>query len=119
MNENQQLIAAAYKAFNTRDLEAALALMHQEVDWPNGMEGGRVVGVAGVHDYWTRQWGMINPHVEPVSMEENGSGQIDVRVHQVVRDLAGDILSDQIVHHIYTLRDGEILRMDILNAPQT
>jgi len=27
------------------------------VDWPNGMEGGRVHGHAEVRAYWTRQWG--------------------------------------------------------------
>jgi hypothetical protein len=37
----EQLLRRAYEAFNARDIDAALALMHLDVDWPNGMEGGR------------------------------------------------------------------------------
>jgi hypothetical protein len=115
MNPNHQMLHAAYAEFNARDLEAVLALMHSNVDWPNGMEGGRVLGRDAVRDYWTRQWAMIDPHVEPLGMEDNSSGQTDVRVHQVVRDLAGNILFDQMVQHVYTIQNGLILRMDIVN----
>ena len=41
--------------------------MHPDVDWPNGMEGGREHGHAAVRDYWTRQFGLIDSHVEPLS----------------------------------------------------
>jgi hypothetical protein len=34
-------------------------------------------------------------------------------VHQVVRNLEGKTIVDQIVHHAYRLRDGLIVRMDI------
>jgi hypothetical protein len=34
------LVQQAYAAFNARDVEAAVAFMHPDVDWPNGMEGG-------------------------------------------------------------------------------
>src|SRR3989442_855797 len=34
----RDLLTAAYDAFNARDIERALAAMHPEVDWPNGME---------------------------------------------------------------------------------
>ena len=60
-----------------------------DVEWPNGMEGGTVHGHEGVREYWTRQWGMINPHVDPVSFELDSSGDVVVGVHQVVRDLSG------------------------------
>jgi hypothetical protein len=30
------------------------------------MEGGTVCGHAGVRQYWTRQWTMINPRVGPL-----------------------------------------------------
>ena len=57
------LLTEAYEAFNARDIGRALAAMHAEVDWPNGMEGGYVHGHAAVRDYWTRQWRLIDPHV--------------------------------------------------------
>jgi hypothetical protein len=36
-----------------------------------------------------------------------------VSVHQVVRDLAGKVLADEMVEHTYQLEDGSIRRMDI------
>jgi hypothetical protein len=102
----------AYAAFNARDIDRALAVMHPDVDWPNGMEGGRELGHDAVRDYWTRQFGVIDSHVEPESFADV-DGKIVVKVHQVVRDLDGELLSDQQVEHVYTLRDGLIARMDI------
>jgi len=111
-----QLLTEAYRGFNAREIDAVLALMHDDVDWPNGMEGGRVLGHQQVRDYWTRQWGMINPRVDPVSFQSGGGNQTTVLVHQLVRGLDGSVLLDQIVQHVYTLEDGLIRRMDILPA---
>jgi hypothetical protein len=41
MSGDHELLAHTYAAFNGRDIDAVLAVMHPEVDWPNGMEGGR------------------------------------------------------------------------------
>ena len=108
-----ELLKRAYAAFNARDLDGALATMHPDVVWPNGMEGGVVHGHDGVRAYWTRQWGMINPHVDPVSFTPGESGRIAVSVHQVVHDLSGNVLLDRMVEHVYSLKDGLIQSMDI------
>jgi ketosteroid isomerase-like protein len=113
LSGDREILVAAYREFNARRLDAALALMHPDVVWPNGMEGGYVHGHDGVRIYWTRQWGMIDPHVEPVNMETDTQGRTVVEVHQVVRDLDGKLLLDTIVHHAYTIRDGRIERMEI------
>jgi hypothetical protein len=108
-----ELLKRAYAAFNVRDLDGALATMCSDVTWPNGMEGGVVNGHEGVRAYWTRQWGMINPRVDPVSFTEDKSGRIVVSVHQVVRDLSGTILLDRMVQHVYALTAGLIQSMEI------
>ena|SRR5690348_2307668 len=113
MQSRHQQLATIYAAFNGRDIDAVLALMRPDVDWPNGMEGGRVHGCDEVRAYWKRQWGLIDPHVDPVSMLDDDAGHTIVDVRQVVRDLAGKILTDQIVQHVYSFRDGLIERMDI------
>ena len=92
--------------------------MRPDVNWPNGMEGGRVHGCDEVRAYWRRQWGILDPHVEPVGMQDNENGNTVVDVHQVVRDLSGNILVDQIVQHVYSIRDGLIERMDIRKPAQ-
>lgn len=107
------VIREAYRAFNARELDAALAMMQPNVEWPNGMEGGTVYGHAGVRDYWTRQWSMIDPHVDPVAIDADGSGRVVVSVHQVVRDLNGKLLLDRMVEHIYSFEDKLIRSMEI------
>jgi hypothetical protein len=107
------LIQKAYAAFNARDIDAALACMQPDVEWPNGMEGGTVHCHDGVRAYWTRQWGVIDPHVNPVTIEVDHLGRIVVEVHQVVRDLAGTMLLDRTVEHIYALEGGLIRCMEI------
>jgi len=112
----EELLRRAYAAFNARDIDGAVSLMHDDVDWPNGMEGGRVHGHGEVRDYWTRQFATIDPHVEPASFAEDEQGRIVVTVDQVVRDLEGNVLSDGRVLHIYAVHDGLIQRMEIGNA---
>ena len=108
-----ELLKKAYAAFNARDLEGALATMKPDVVWPNGMEGGVVHGHEGVRAYWTRQWGMIDPHVDPTSFKNESDGRIAVSVHQVVRELSGKVLMDRMVQHVYSLKDGLISNMEI------
>src|SRR5436309_5025654 len=86
MSEAERLLRSAYRAFNARDIEAAIELMDPEVDWPNAWEGGRVVGRAAVRDYWNRQFAAISGKVEPEGFTEEADGAITVDVHQVVHD---------------------------------
>jgi hypothetical protein len=111
--EHEELLTGAYAAFNARDIERALVLMHPEVDWPNGMEGGRVRGHDEVREYWTRQFGAIDSRVEPVRFETLDDGRVAVTVHQVVRDLDGGLLSDSHVRHVYSFAGGVVSRMEI------
>lgn len=117
MQSRHELLTAVYAAFNSRDIDSVLAFMRVDVDWPNGMEGGRLHGHGEVRVYWRRQWGLIDPHVEPVSIEDDEAGNTIVDVRQVIRDLSGKILKDQVVQHVYSFRDGLIERMDIRSTP--
>ncbi|GEP41231.1 hypothetical protein BGE01nite_05220 [Brevifollis gellanilyticus] len=108
-----ELLRAAYAAFNSRDIDAALALMTQDVAWPRAFKGGFVRGPDEVRAYWTEQWSEIDPHVEPVAFRDEGFGRIVVTVHQVVRDLAGELLADVQVDHRFTIKDGLIHAMAV------
>jgi hypothetical protein len=113
MANTQALIAQAYSAFNRRDVEAALALMSENVDWPKASEGGRVVGKEEIRAYWTRQWAEFDPHVEPIEVTDREAGRTEVKVYQLVKNRNGDILSDQTLLHVFTIANGLIERMDI------
>jgi hypothetical protein len=113
MTETARLIAKVYSAFNHRNIDGALALMSDSVSWPKASEGGRAVGKEEIRAYWRRQWKEFDPHVDPLEVLDRGSGKIHVRVHQLVKSLAGDMLSDSEVWHVYTVANGVIERMDL------
>ena len=113
MNRTETLIAEIYSAFNRRDINGALAFMSQSVDWPRASEGGRVIGREEIRAYWTRQWKEFDPHVEPLEVLDREGGRTHVRVHQLVKSLGGELLSDSEVWHVYTVANGLIERMDI------
>jgi hypothetical protein len=113
MQSPRDLLTATYAAFNARDIDLVLSLMHPDVDWPNGWEGGRVHGHDGVRDYWTRQWAAIDPWVDPVGFDEDDEGRTIVTAHSVVRDLSGTVIFDGTVTHAYTFEGGLVRRMDI------
>ncbi len=113
MANTQALIAQAYSAFNHRDIDSALALMSENVRWPKASEGGHVVGKEEIRAYWTRQWQEFDPHVEPLAVTDREGGITEVKVHQLVKSLGGDILFDGEVWHVYTITNGLIERMDL------
>jgi hypothetical protein len=113
MANTHTLITQAYSAFNDRDIDSALALMSENVSWPKASEGGRVVGKEEIRAYWTRQWKEFDPHVEPLEVIDHEGGITEVKVHQLVKSLGGDVLSDSEVWHVFTIANGLIERMDL------
>jgi hypothetical protein len=113
------IIEQAYSAFNERDIDGALALMTEDVSWPKASEGGRVRGKEEIRAYWTRQWGEFDGHVEPLSITEPDGGKTRVRVHQLVKNLQGDILWDGEVLHVFTMNNGLIAAMDLGDEADT
>ncbi len=109
----QTTLGRLYQDFNDRDINAVLALFHTDVTWPNGWEGGFVHRHDEVRAYWLRQWQEINPTVVPVSVEVRPGGEIAVGVHQVIKDLNDQVLSDGLVTHVYTFEDGKVRAMII------
>ena len=117
MVEPEALLRRTYAAFNARDIEAVIATMHPAVDWPNALQGGRLCGHDAVRAYWTQQFAAISTHVEPRGFAVDSAGRVVVDVEQTARDLDGTLLFAGRVQHVYTLRDGLIVRMDVHEAP--
>ena len=113
MADTKTILEQAYSAFNKRDIDAALALMTEDVSWPKASEGGKVVGKEEIRAYWTRQWTEFDPHVEPLAITEEDGGRIRVRVHQLVKSLQGDVLADSEVIDTFTMKNGLIAAMNL------
>ncbi|TDQ08439.1 nuclear transport factor 2 family protein [Pedobacter metabolipauper] len=113
MPKNQELIKKAYTAFNARDIDAILQVMHPEVKWSKAWEGDYANGHDEVSAYWKRQWKEIDPNVTPVGFHERENGTLEVEVDQLVKDLEGHVLFEGKVLHVYVIHDGLLQQMDI------
>jgi ketosteroid isomerase-like protein len=120
MDDEMKLVARMYECFNARDMDGVLDVLREDVAWANGMDGGHVHGREGVRDYWTRQWAIVSPRVEPVGFHRTADGAIVAEVRQSVRDLDGKPLQgqshglkDKTVGHVFRFQDGKVARFDI------
>lgn len=123
MDGDMDVLKRMYDRFNARDIEGVLAALAGDVAWANGMDGGYVHGREAVREYWTRQWAIVSPHVEPVSFDKAADGSVVVEVQQSVRDLEGRPLQDQahglrdkVVGHVFRFQEGKVTRFDIQDA---
>ena len=78
---------------------------------PGEIVRGRVVKVGP--EFVTVDIGYKSEGHIPVSEFRLRDGRIAVHVHQVVRDLEGNIISDGMVDHVYRIEDGLIKSMEI------
>ncbi|HEY1946794.1 MAG TPA: nuclear transport factor 2 family protein [Bryobacteraceae bacterium] len=116
MLDEVELLKHLYDRFNARDMENVLAALDADVIWANGMEGGHVHSRVGVRDYWTRQWALLDPRVQPIAFSNGPEGEVVVDVHQVVYGLDGKLLVDQKVGHVFRIKNGLVHRFDIRGA---
>jgi ketosteroid isomerase-like protein len=113
MTRDAQLIRHLYDRFNARDIDGVLASLAPDVAWANGMDGGHMHGPQAVREYWTRQWAVIDPHVDPVHVGDPVDGSTIVTVHQVVKDIVGNVILDETIGHRFQIEDGFVTRFDI------
>ena len=113
MSSNQQFLQNLYDAFNRREIEIIISSMRPDVKWANGLEGGFVYGRDAVREYWTNQFKEIQPELETLRFETDENERDVVTVHQIVRDLQGNVLADATVQQIFTVKDGLISLYEI------
>jgi ketosteroid isomerase-like protein len=123
MDYEIEILRHIYDCFNARDIDGVLAALAEDVAWANGMEGGHVHGRDGVRAYWTRQWALVSPRVDPVRFRRAADDEITAEVRQSVLDLEGRPhqdqthgLTDKTVEHVFRFRGGKIVRFDIRDA---
>jgi len=114
------VIYAAYKSYNERDIDGLLKLMCEDVDWSNALTGDRIKGHAEMRKVWLLQWTSLNPQTEPIDIYEDAEGRTVVLVREILREVSGRLLMDQEMEQVFTFRDGLVARMDFRHvAPKT
>jgi ketosteroid isomerase-like protein len=108
-----ELVRQAYSAFNARDVDAAVALMDPEVDWPDVPKGGFIHGQAKVREHWRDQFRRADPRIEVGDIAERDDGVVEAQVRQVVRARDGRKLADNRLLHVFTFAGERIRRMEV------
>ena len=123
MDDDVEILEHLYDRFNARDIDGVLTALTDDVAWANGMDGGHVHGHEALRAYWTRQWAMVSPRVEPVGFHRTADGAVGAEVLQTIRDLEGRPLQgqthglkDKTVGHVFRFRAGKVARFDIQDA---
>ena len=113
MGSNRQFLQKLYDAFNKREIETIISFMYSDVKWANGVEGGFVYGRNAVREYWTNQFKDIQPELETLKFETDENNRNVVTVHQVIKDLQGNLLADATIQQIFTIENGLISLYEI------
>ena len=105
--EHAVLLTRLYADFNARDVDAVLAVLDPDVDWPNAFEArprarprsrARVLGVP------VRAGRSARGSARASSRTSRASTV--VLVHQTVLDLAGAVMAEGRVEHVFDVRGG-------------
>ncbi|MDP1737854.1 MAG: nuclear transport factor 2 family protein [Caulobacter sp.] len=113
MTDRQLRITELWTAVNRQDFEAAIALLHPDVDWQDIVNGGRLHGIAAVRAYWTRISELLTSDSSPITYRLIGEDRIAARMLHSLTGKQGKVWGEEALTQVFTLRDGLIVRMDL------
>lgn len=117
MSAATDLIIRYFEAMERRDVDAVAALTHPEIRFPDYIDGGEVVGRAGVRDFYRRMFAFA-PDLDLIQAEDLPDGRVRVDIQTSVRDRAGHLWSDTRNQAVYTIADGLIIGVELLEPPK-
>lgn len=95
--------------FNDRDIDALVAMMTDDAEWPDVANGAVLRDKAAIRSYWEGQFAVSNPQVEPTDFVGVGDDMVAV-VKQEVTNLRGEpLVPTTVVFHRYSF-DGDLVR---------
>jgi hypothetical protein len=100
----------AYRLFNDRGIDALLALMTDDVEWPDVANNRILRGKEAIRPYWEGQFAVADPQVDPIEFGQIGDELVAV-VDQRVLDKEGRLLARSVVYHRYSFVLGLVRRM--------
>jgi len=109
--EKVTTLALGYELFNDRRLDQLLALMVDDVQWPDVAAGAVLVGRSAIRQYWEAMFAVSNPRVLPREYVPVGDDVLAV-IEQRISDFGGAPIAEPVVvYHRYSFRAGLISRM--------
>ena len=115
IDDQVSFLEEAYRLFNGREIDALLALMTDDVEWPDVARGKVLRGKAAIRPYWTDQFATADPRVTPTAYIPTGEEIVAV-VDQQIFDLEGKALAPvAVVYHRYAFDGDRIRRMQVFD----
>lgn len=112
MDARRNLLLRFYKALDAKDVEAVMALLHPDVDFPDQLDETRIQGAAAVRAYYVKAFALISAESTPTAFHARPDRTMEVRVHHHVTSLDGALWHDGPVDYSFHFRDGLIVRLD-------
>ena len=117
MDARRALLLRFYKALDAKDVDAVMALLHPDVDFPDQLnDDARLHGAKAVRAYYVRAFGLITAENTPTAFHPRPDGTMEVRIHHHVTSLEGALWHDGPVDYSISFRDGLIARLDRLDG---
>jgi hypothetical protein len=117
MDPRRALLLRFYRAIDVKDVDAIVAMLHPDVDFPDQLnEDRRLHGVEAVRAYYERAFSIIAGESTLTAFHSRPDGSVEVRVHHHVTSLDGALWHDGPVDYSFGFRDGLIARLDRLDG---
>lgn len=112
MTPDEDRIAQLFDAYNGRAFDRCVAMLTDDVEWPNEVESGVLKGREAVRAYFTEITAPLRARYELISLHTGAEGQVSALSRQVVASAAdGSLWSSTRVLHRFTLLGDRIARM--------
>jgi len=112
MGDTEALLTRLYEAFNRKDIEAVISVLHPDVSWPNLFGGSRLQGHEAMRRMWREQFSKIDPEATPIRFLRQPDGSLTVLVSYVVRTLDGKVFTEEIATNTYRFKEGKVIDME-------
>lgn len=112
MDARRSLLTRFYRSLDVQDVEAVMATLHPDADFPDQIEGGRRVGHDDLRDYWLSAFKIIRTENSLVSTRDLDGGDLEAVVTHHVTSLGGKLWHDGPSTYRFRFRDGLIAGME-------
>ena len=104
-----ELLKALYAAYNERDFSEVVDHLAPDVRWMDQLAGVEMTSRAQVEAYWKAQIDLVRIETYPLSITPLPDGAVVVVTAQTVRNLEGQLWSNQTVTHTYRFTDDNLI----------
>jgi len=112
------LVRSAYEMFNRQDVEGVLALLAEDVEWPDVVHGSTLHGKDAVRRYWQNQLAIGTPRVLLGDVVEIGDAIVATTYQEVYERNGRPLAPPRAVVNRFSFRGGLIVRMELTSPDE-